>query len=317
MATPTQAEQEPEVAAAGAISHASPADWIASVLIHGDTRPYENLSDVSAYASSEPWVTFDGIKMARPLAGYIAEDAYPIPATADREGYHGARHYDYWLSGLKDYLRIKQTLARYRVKLGRGARVLDLGCASGRVLRHFLCHERGLDLWGVDINQRHVEWVRRFLGPTVKVFQNTILPTLPMEANSAALVYAFSVFTHIDTLELAWLAELRRILKRGGMAYVSIHSDHTWRAMTPELALYNDLEKMKSFIHEYDVGPALFRKPMPMERVVLRWSTSSSTAANVFHSVEYIRTTWGRFFEIADVIREGHDYQDVVVLRKT
>ena len=53
----------------------------------------------------------------------------------------------------------------------------------------------------------------RLLGPTnLRIFQNTILPHLPIEDNSLSLVTAFSVFTHIDDLDLAWIAELRRIL---------------------------------------------------------------------------------------------------------
>jgi SAM-dependent methyltransferase len=310
-------ERKSEAATGGANPPNVATDWIASVLLRGNTRPYDNLSAVDAYTSSKPRITFDGIMMERPLTSYVAEDTYPIPATADREGYYGSRHYDYWLSGLKDYLGIKQAAHKCGVLLTEGSRVLDFGCASGRVLRHFLCHEEGLDLWGVDINLRHVEWIRRFLPPSVKVFQNTILPTLPIEDNTVSVVCAFSVFTHIDTLETAWLAELRRILHKGGIAYVTIHGDHTWQTTTPSRPFYKDLMKVKSCIRDYDITPELFEKPMPAERVVLRWSTSMTTAANVFHSRDYLQNVWGRFFDVADIIQEGHEYQDVVVLRKT
>jgi len=37
----------------------------------------------------------------------------------------------------------------------------------------------------------------------------------------------------------------------------------------------------------------------------------------VFHSLDYIRNAWGRFFDVVDIIPKGHDYQDVVVLRKS
>ena len=39
--------------------------------------------------------------------------------------------------------------------------------------------------------------------------------------------------------ELAWLAELRRVLVPGGFAYLTIHSEHTWRIYDPRVA---DLE---------------------------------------------------------------------------
>ena len=46
------------------------------------------------------------LTLAHPLDVYVERDASPIPITADRELYHGDRHFDYWLSGLADALRI-------------------------------------------------------------------------------------------------------------------------------------------------------------------------------------------------------------------
>jgi cyclopropane fatty-acyl-phospholipid synthase-like methyltransferase len=37
-------------------------------------------------------------------------------------------------------------------------RVLDFGCASGRMLRFFPRQEGG-EYWGVDIKARHIAWV--------------------------------------------------------------------------------------------------------------------------------------------------------------
>lgn len=291
-------------------------DWVSYIPIRGDSSPYENLLPVAHYCDEAPWISFDDVRLERDLRTYVSEDTYPLPSTRDREGYHGSRHYDYWLSGLKDYLCIKQALGKQGFCWEGSAPILDLGCASGRVLRHFLCHEKGLDLWGADINLRHVEWIRRFLGPSLKVFQNTTLPSLPFEDNMCSLVYAFSVFTHVDAFDLAWLIELRRILQKGGFAYLTIHSEYTWQRMGPTRTVYNDLLAMKNYIREYEVTPDLFRKPMPSDRVVFTWRTASVNNATVFHCTDHIRNVWGRFFEIVDIVREGHDYQDVVVLRK-
>jgi SAM-dependent methyltransferase len=264
----------------------------------------------------EEWLRFDNVKMERSIAEYMKSDGFPIPSPHDREGYFGGRHYHYWLSGLKDYLSLKEGLDEVGNPLRESSAILDLGCASGRVLRHFACHEKELDLWGADINTRHVEWVRRFLAPSIKVFPATIVPHLPLEDNTCSLVYAFSVFTHIDELELAWIAEIRRILRRGGVAWLTIHSDHTWRAIERARPLYDTLLAMKDHIQEYRVTPELFKVPMPTERVAFRWTTASIYNTNVFHSTDYIRREWGRFFEVLDIKREGHSYQDVVVMRK-
>jgi len=191
-----------------------------------------------------------------------------------------------------------------------GFSIFDLGAASGRVLRHFLCQEEGLDLWSSDLNSRHVEWTHKFLGGRIRAFQNHALPHLPLEDNSFDLVCAFSVFTHIDVFELPWLLELRRILKPGGLAYVTLHSDHTWSNMKEEHAIY------QSLLSHPDFSPHLLKSRMPQERMVYRWETDSSYRANVFHDEKYIRGTWGNYFQILDIIPAGHFYQDAVLLRK-
>ena len=290
------------------------------LVIKGDSLTFETLPPVLSQdirdLPGEEWLRFDNIKMDRGIREYMDNDPFPIPIAADREGYFGERHYHYWLSGLKDYLLIKQAMAERGEPLTPEAVVLDLGCASGRVLRHFACHENNRELWGADINTRHVEWVRRFLAPSIKVFPATVVPHLPIEDNRCSLVYAFSVFTHIDELELAWIAEIRRILKRGGVAWVTIHSDNTWKSIERARPLYESLLAVKDHIEGYDVTPEFLRGPMPGERVVFKWTTASIYNANVFHATDYIRKEWGRFLEIIDIKREAHSYQDVVVMRK-
>lgn len=86
--------------------------------------------------------------------------------------------------------------------------------------------------------------------------------------------------------------------------------------MSPNRALYHDILGMKDYIAECPVSPALFQAPMPNERVVLSWHTAAVNNAILFHSTDYIRNAWGRFFEVVDIQHEGHEYQDVVLLRK-
>lgn len=253
----------------------------------------------------------------------MGRDPYPLPCTQDREKYHGDRHYDFWLSGLKDYLLITQRLREHGVEVNasggppKGWRVLDFGCASGRVLRHFVCQGDDLDVWGCDIALSHVQWIDRHLGPRPRVFHNHALPHLPLEDNSFDLVYAFSVFSHIDDFEGAWLLELRRILRPGGFAYLTTHTDHTWKILKPEHGIYNNmLTRPFTATPEVKIGPEMFQAPLPHERVVFAVKGATVYGKNVFHSTDYLRRVWGRFFEIREIYREGAYYQDVVLLRK-
>lgn len=271
------------------------------------------LPPVTQLNQTNPWIDFTGLPLEHTLTEYAQADPYPIPQTADREGYHGDRHYDYWLSGLKDYLQIQATLARHHILLRAHDRVVDFGCASGRVLRHFLTHQSELDLYGTDINIRHIAWILQFLGPRPKVIQNTILPQLPLEDNSVSLLYAFSVFTHIDHYELGWLAEIRRVLKPGGMAYLTVHTDHTWQVLrSGRQMLYKVLVETPQF----NLTPAAFQQPLPAERLVFEWPGAHINNVCVFQSVTYLQRVWGRFLKILEIIPEGSDYQDVIVLQK-
>lgn len=250
------------------------------------------------------------------LESFLERDPHPLPATADREGYHDDRHLDYWLSGLEDFLRVRAALARHGRVLAAPFSYLDFGCASGRVLRHFVCQVPGLDVWGTDLNEGHVNWLLRHLPGAVKAFQCTALPFLPLQDESLDLVTAFSVFTHIDEFETAWLLELRRALRPGGMAYVTVHTDDTWGRMKPGLAAYDNTFANRESIPEYRVRPELFQAPMPREKTVFRWRSSHLYNTNVFLSKRHIRDVWGRFYEVLEIIPQGSSYQDVIVLRK-
>ena len=290
--------------------------WLSAIAIKGTNRPFENLLSVKHYLDTPVHTRTDDLGIGSDLSRFVANDEYPIPAESDREGYHKDRHYDWWVSGLRDYLCIKRTLARYGVGLSDGDNAFELGCASGRVLRHFACQEPALTVWGADIQLRYIEWIRKFLPKRIRAFQNTVLPQLPLEGNSQKLIYAFSVFTHIDDFELAWLAELRRVLLPGGVAYLTIHSERTWKNMNPEWPLWKGLVRHKDHIPDYDISAELFKRQMPLPKTVFWWTTGKTYNTQVFHSDEYIRDAWGRFFSIKEIIPSGYDYQDVVVLQK-
>lgn len=297
------------------ISSHNPA-YLSAISIKGDKQPFEKMGSVHDYLGGKVHTDLTSLISREAIGQFLEKDAYPLPATIDRENYHGERHYDWWLSGLKDFLLIQKKLEEHGVPLTDGDSIFELGCASGRVLRHFAIQHQGLDCWGADIKLRHIEWMRLFLPANLKIFQNTILPHLPIEDNSLSLVAAFSVFTHIDDLELAWIGELRRILKPGSFLYASIHSERTWDLMKPGIPIYDALMHMRVHIPNYNVSESFLNGPMPREKTVLYWDNAQNYNCNVFHHTDYIKREWGRFFDVEEIIPCGSGYQDVVLLRK-
>jgi len=237
----------------------------------------------------------------------LERDQMPIPSTRDREGYYGDRHFEYWLSGLNDYLQVKETLGAVE---WRCAKLLDFGGATARVARHFYAQSELSDITICDVNINNVEWVIEHLPAAFGAFKNSFLPALPCADEHFDVITAFSVFTHIDEFELAWLYELRRVLKPGGILYVSVHNDDTWKIL-PSTFVFNVLMQSEEFQLTYPRQADLER------RLVFRYSKEEVYNCNTFHSNAYIHRVWGRLFRVLDIRPVCHSYQSAVILKNS
>lgn len=106
-----------------------------------------------------------------------------------------------------------------------GGPVLDWGCGTGRTLTWL----RRLEAWranyhGCDVDPQAIAWLKSQGVERVEVCQD--LPPLPYPDNSFVGLFCFSVLTHIPPKDhAAWYAEIHRVLKPGGRAYITVHSD--------------------------------------------------------------------------------------------
>ncbi len=288
---------------------------------------WENTLALNAHVSEpgeaiQPAATWTGLDKGRivwdrtrlDLEAALARDPHPLPSTPAREGYYGANHFDYWASGLRDF----QMLSDCARDLGHDVRsYLDLGCASGRVLRHFALQADGVRAIGTDLNRAHIEWIYRHLPTSVLAFQNHALPSLPLADGSVSMVSAFSVFTHIETFDVAWLMELARVMEPGGIAWLTAHTEHTWAELDSGWPLHKALARHQDYtalVGDRDAPGE--RPPFSGERAVFRWSSERSYSANVFVTTDYIHSVWGRVFDIVEIRRRHPAFQDVVICRK-
>jgi SAM-dependent methyltransferase len=250
------------------------------------------------------------------LQGYVERDVSPIPSPDDRAGYFGQQHVSYWLNGLSDFLYLSSLLVP-----DRPARFFDFGCSSGRVLRHFLAQSPYVESYGTDTYANSIRWMRSFLPHEGIYFQNSFVPTLPLADSMFDLIFAGSVFTHLDEFEEAWLLELRRILKPGGKAFVTFLSDRSWSELGGKNDIFKQLTSEPFRSLESDatpVQPDWLCGSMPAERVVLRLIRSPVHNLYVFHSTEYVQKRWGRLFEIEQILPQAHGlHQDAALLVKS
>jgi SAM-dependent methyltransferase len=285
------------------------------ITIKGSQDPFDVLPSAQHWAGAEPAAQLQSDLTDKEISEYLANDPYPLPRTDDREGYHEDRHFLWWLSGLTDFFLVSRELQILGKPLTGQDRVFELGCASGRVLRHFAC-QTSCEVWGADINLRHVEWMRLFLPEHIKIMHTTVLPQLPLESNYFDVVMAFSVFTHIDDFEFGWLAEIRRILRPGGIAYLTAHTDDTWNKQKHDW-IKRTLMSLRDHIPDYKIDEAFFSGRLPYSKTVFWWSLARTYNASVFVSREHIYREWGRFFDVLRIVPRGHVYQDVVILKKS
>jgi len=187
-----------------------------------------------------------------------------------------------------------------------GTRILEVGCASGRMLRWLYELAEDCEIWGIDISAPHISWCRHYLSPPFRFVTVTSLPHVPFEDNYFHFIYAGSVFTHIPDLADSWLMELRRILRPGGRLYITVHDKNTIRYLVnrmPDFSLTKKLLSVGKEFTESDFGMfTIGRTP---------------GGAQVFHDVDYLRKEWGHFFKIVSITEEAYGYQTAVLLEKT
>jgi SAM-dependent methyltransferase len=175
-----------------------------------------------------------------------------------------------------------------------GKRVLDFGCGSGRVLRHFLDEAKVAELHGCDIDAASIAWLQQTLSPPLHVSRNEEEPGLPFPDGHFDLIWAMSVFNVLTDTWSGWLCELHRVLREDGLL-------------------------LATFVGE---GGSEFvaREPWVEDRIgmnVLAYGVSwEAGGPMVLHSPWWIREHWGRAFEILELRPTSEWGEGAVVLRR-
>jgi ubiquinone/menaquinone biosynthesis C-methylase UbiE len=173
------------------------------------------------------------------LAKPLAERIPPTPLWHNY-GYKGGKYSPelYIQQGVADSRGLRRILDADGFELA-GERILEFGCAAGRILRHFEKEAEQAEAWGVDLHSPSIHWAQAHLSPPFHFFTNSTVPHLPFGDDYFGLIFAGSVWTHIGELDDAWLLEIRRILRPGGRIYITISDENTLaevRRISPEHA---------------------------------------------------------------------------------
>jgi SAM-dependent methyltransferase len=125
-------------------------------------------------------------------------------------------------SGLQDVETMWRVLGESGCVVAENARILEFGCSAGRQLRHLRRRLDEGEVWGVDLSTEHIFWIQQHLDKRFRVLAVSSDAHLPFRDGFFDFIYAGSVFTHLDDLADAWFLELSRVVRKGGLLYLTI-----------------------------------------------------------------------------------------------
>jgi SAM-dependent methyltransferase len=238
-----------------------------------------------------------GWRVAHPrLRASSADASIPPPRLRVRSG---PRHLDpdfFLASGRRHADLIQSVLADDGTSIESLRSLLDFGCGSGRVIRHW-SNLQNTEIHGCDLNPDAVEWCSRHL--TFARFEtNRLTPPLPYADRAFDLVYAFSVFTHLpQNLQLAWMRECGRVLRPGAHILFST------------LGAY--------FVGEGRLSGSEQTSFENGDLVVLYEGVPGSNLCSAYHPQAYVERVLARDFELVRSLPEADDgHHDLYLLRK-
>jgi SAM-dependent methyltransferase len=148
---------------------------------------------------------------------------------------------------------------------------------------------------GIDVDQEAITWCALHLRGEFMAISS--VPPTSFRARTFGLIYAVSVFTHLDEgPQNLWLDEIGRLLEPGGLFIASTHN--------PVLTFERpDLSQAQ---HRSLLGTGFLFAP----------GGATFKEDSAFHSPDYLRAQWSHWFEF--VRHEQHGlagYQDLSVWR--
>jgi ubiquinone/menaquinone biosynthesis C-methylase UbiE len=111
--------------------------------------------------------------------------------------------------------------------------ILEWGCGVARIIRHIpdLIAQKGR-IHAVDINPEMIAWDKKNI-PNVNFEQIRYLPPTRFPDHYFNLVFALSVFTHIEkNIQQDWIHEISRILEKNGIFLFTTHGKRYFQQLS-------------------------------------------------------------------------------------
>lgn len=185
----------------------------------------------------------------------------------------------------------------------KGSACRDSSSASSRTIPRSASTADCARVVGVDIDADNVAWCAANLSEG-EFLAVDLYPPMPFPDATFDLIIGNSVMTHLSEKEqFLWLAELCRVSRPGATVLLSVHG---------EIAVAFSSKPMDWI----DVWRAKGIDASSRNLDLSNYITDDDYYRNVYHTEEYIRKYWAKYFDIRRIVKRAISHQDVVVLTK-
>lgn len=130
------------------------------------------------------------------------------------------------LSGLTKHKWDKAILKQVESFLSKGQRILDVGCGYGRIAIPLL--KKGYDVCGIDLSANFIKELKKELPSENSRRKFRVADMCDLPFNDKTFDVALCLWSVFDELllrkeQVKALSEMRRVLKRGGLAFIESH----------------------------------------------------------------------------------------------
>jgi SAM-dependent methyltransferase len=244
----------------------------------------------------------------------------PFPDFA-RLGIYTGDNPDYHLDGgFGNAADISRLAAEFGVPVNDARNVLDFGCGTSRILRYLVEFIPGPQYYGSEVFEDNVKWGTAAF-PEVRYLHQGNLPPLPLASGQFDLVYAYSIFSHLDeNSHHQWLGEFSRIIRAGGLLIITVQSVtllNRCRA-DPEMAasLSMTTSDLTNVVRQFEANGFAFHRCYDRSSLAAG-GLDANTFGLTYLTPEYLAKSASPNFEIL-LHDEGAiaQFQDWVVLRR-
>jgi SAM-dependent methyltransferase len=195
------------------------------------------------------------------------------------------------VSGTKIFAAIEAAIMAYRPRQPiEDMDILDFGCGVGRVALPFFS-KYGKPSACVDVMPRCIEYLREVI-PGANPRLTGVKPPLPFPDASFDVIYAISVWTHLNKKKgWEWLREMARLLRPGGLALLSTSS-------------YNRLAKHRTDISLGKLWRDVSDEDLRREGVIFKaqdFRGMGGPYGCTVHDPEWVKREWSKVMPVQEV----------------